>query len=94
MSASFGTLAIPLLVISFEKALNTMIKKVTLLIVIFSVVQACTSDSLKRTTYESLENLRQHECHKDLSSECPERQHYEDYQRDKEDLESSKQRSP
>ena len=71
-----------------------MIKKVTLLIVIFAVVQACTPDSLKRTTYETMESLRQQECHKDLSSECPERQRYEDYQRDKEKLESSKQRSP
>lgn len=71
-----------------------MIKKVTLLIVIFSVVQACTSESLKRTTYETMENVRQQQCDKDLSSECPKRQSYEDYQRDKEKLESSKQRSP
>jgi hypothetical protein len=71
-----------------------MIKKVTLLIVIFAVVQACTPDSLKRTTYETMENLKQQECQRDFSYECPERQHYEDYQRDKEELESGKQRSP
>jgi len=66
-----------------------MIKKVTLLIVIIGVIQACTSESLKRTTYESMENVRQQQCHEDLSSECPERQRYEDYQRDKEKLEGS-----
>jgi hypothetical protein len=71
-----------------------MIKKATLLIVIFGVVQACSSDSLKRTAYETMENVRQQECHKDLSSECPERQSYEDYRRDTEELESEKQRSP
>jgi hypothetical protein len=71
-----------------------MIEKVTLLIVILGVVQACTSDSLKRTTYETMENVRQQECHKDLSYECPERQSYEDYQRDKEELGSNERRPP
>jgi hypothetical protein len=63
-----------------------MIKKITLLTIILGVVQACTSDSLKRSAYETMENIRQQECHKDLSSECPERQSYEDYQRDKKEL--------
>ena len=71
-----------------------MIKKITLLTVIFGVVQACTSDYLKRTAYETMENVRQQECQKDLSSECPERQSYEYYQRDKEELENIKQYSP
>jgi hypothetical protein len=71
-----------------------MINKVTLMTIIFGVVQACTSDSLKRTAYETMENLKQQECHKDLSNKCPERQRYEDYQRDKDELESRKQRSP
>jgi hypothetical protein len=67
-----------------------MIKKITLLTVILGVVQACSSDLLKRTAYETMENLRQQECHKELSSECPERQSYEDYRHDKEELERSK----
>jgi hypothetical protein len=67
-----------------------MIKKITLVTVILGVVQACTSDSLKRTAYETMENVRQQECHKDLSSECPERQSYEDYRRNKEEAEHSK----
>jgi hypothetical protein len=70
-----------------------MIKKVTLLIIVLGVVQACTSDSLKRSAYETMENIRPQECHKNLSSECPERQSYEDYKRDKKELERSKQRS-
>ncbi len=78
----------------FEKVQNTMIKMVTLLIIIFGVVQACSSESLKRTAYETMENVKQQECHKDLSTECPERQRYEDYQRDKEELERSEQHSP
>jgi hypothetical protein len=61
-----------------------MIKKVTLLILVLGVVQTCSSDSLKRSAYETMENIRQQECHKDLSSKCPERQSYEDYKRDKE----------
>ncbi len=71
-----------------------MIKKITLMIVTFGAVLACTSESLKRTAYETMENVRQQECHKDLSSECPERQSYEDYQRDKEELENINQHSP
>jgi hypothetical protein len=67
-----------------------MIKKITLLSVILGVVQACTPASLKRTAYETMENVRQQECQKDLSSECPERQSYEDYRRDKEETEHSK----
>ena len=71
-----------------------MIRKVTTLRVIFGVFQACASDSLKRTTYETMESVRQQKCYKDLSSQCPERQNYENYQRDKEEVESSEQRSP
>jgi hypothetical protein len=67
-----------------------MIKKVTLLIIVLGVVQACTSDSLKRSAYETMENIRQQECHKDLSSKCPERQSYEDYRHDTEELERSR----
>jgi hypothetical protein len=67
-----------------------MTKKITLLTIILGVVQACTSDSLKRTTHEIMENIRQQECHKALSSECPERQSYADYLNDIEELDRSK----
>jgi hypothetical protein len=93
VGATIRPLSIPL-VFLMRKCKNTMIKKIILLAIILGVVQACSSDSLKRTAYETMENVRQQECHKDLSSECPERQSYEDYRRDKKELEGSRQRLP
>jgi len=48
-------------------------------------VSACSSDSVRRTTYETLQNVGEQQCEKDLSSECPERQSYDEYRRSQEE---------
>lgn len=44
-------------------------------------IPACSAESLKRTGYETLQNIQETQCEKDLSAECPERESYEAYQR-------------
>ena len=45
------------------------------------VVTACSGEDVRRTTYETLQNIGEQQCEKDLSSECPERQSYDEYRR-------------
>lgn len=42
---------------------------------------ACSRETVQRTTYETLQNIQDQRCDKDLSSTCPERDRYEQYQR-------------
>jgi len=42
---------------------------------------ACSGDTAKRTSFETLQNLREQQCHHDLSGNCPPRESYEEYQR-------------
>lgn len=50
----------------------------------------CSTDTAKRTAYETLQNVRQQECLKNLSSDCEKRESYEDYERKRKELEPSK----
>ena len=50
-------------------------------VIIVSVTTSCSKDSLKRTSYETLKNIHEQQCQKDLSSDCPERESYDAYQR-------------
>lgn len=53
--------------------------------------QGCSSESAKRTSFETLQNVREQQCSKDLTNNCPPRESYEDYQRKrKEALEHEK----
>jgi hypothetical protein len=45
------------------------------------VMTACSSEGVKRTTYETLQNVGEQQCEKELSSDCPERQSYDEYRR-------------
>lgn len=54
------------------------------------LVSGCSSESAKRTAYETLQNVRQQECLKNLSSDCDKRDSYEDYERERKALEPSK----
>jgi len=48
--------------------------------VLFALLQGCSGDTAKRLTYESVQIMQQQECSKDLTTPCPQRQSYDDYQ--------------
>lgn len=47
----------------------------------FVVVSGCSSDTAKRTAYETMQNVRQQECNKNPSLNCEKRESFEDYER-------------
>ncbi|MEO8331942.1 MAG: hypothetical protein ABI479_05875 [Gallionella sp.] len=60
-----------------------------LCLAIVALTAGCSSDTAKRTAYETLQNVRQQECMKNLSSDCEKRDSYDIYQRNRKELESS-----
>ena len=46
-----------------------------------TAIQGCSSESAKWTAFETLQNMREQQCEKDLSGQCPPRESYADYQR-------------
>jgi hypothetical protein len=46
-----------------------------------SFVSACGTETAKRTTFETLQNLRQQECRKNGDADCRKRESYDEYQR-------------
>ena len=48
--------------------------------IVFSI-SACSTESLKRTGYETLQNVEQLECQEDVRVQCSERESYDSYQR-------------
>jgi len=55
--------------------------RVLLLISIIITISACSKESLKRAGYETLQNIQQLECQKNLALECSERESFDTYQR-------------
>ena len=55
-----------------------------------ALVSGCSSETAKRTAYETMQNVRQQECRKNLSTDCDKRDSYEDYERERKALEPSK----
>jgi curli biogenesis system outer membrane secretion channel CsgG len=55
------------------------------------LVSGCSSETAKRTAYETLQNIHEQDCLKDPNSpsECRKRDSYEDYQRQQKALEPS-----
>jgi hypothetical protein len=49
------------------------------------VVSACSTETAKRTTFETLQNLRQQECQKNGDADCQKRENYDEYQRMKQE---------
>ena len=47
----------------------------------FALVSGCSADAAKRTTYETLQSIRERECMKTPSQDCKKRETYEDYRR-------------
>jgi len=61
-----------------------------LCLAIIALVSGCSSETAKRTAYETMQNVRQQECRKNLSTDCDKRDSYEDYERERKALEPSK----
>ena len=61
----------------------------SLCLAIIALTAGCSSDTAKRTAYETLQNVHQQECLKNPSLDCEKRESYEDYERKRKDLESS-----
>jgi hypothetical protein len=60
-----------------------------LCLAIVALTAGCSSDTAKRTAYETMQNVHQQECLKNRSSDCEKRESYEDYERKRKELESS-----
>ncbi len=50
---------------------------------------ACSTESLKRISYETLQNISVRKCEQNLSSKCPKREGYDDYQRRRKEVNGS-----
>ena len=48
-------------------------------------IRACSTETAKRTTFETLQNLRQQECQKNGDADCQKRESYDEYQRMKQE---------
>lgn len=56
-------------------------KKLQYLIVSAVFLSGCSGDMAKRTTYETLENIRINNCQAGLSANCSGREGYDEYTR-------------
>jgi uncharacterized lipoprotein len=56
---------------------------------IIALVSGCSSDTAKRTAYETLQNVHEQDCLKDPDSpsDCGKRDSYDTYQRQRKELE-------
>ena len=55
-----------------------------------ALASGCSSDTAKRTAYETMQNVRQQECMKNPSLSCEKRESYDDYERKRKELGSLK----
>ena len=62
---------------------------VLLLTVIVITIPACSKESLKRIGYNTLQNIQKQKCRRNPETECPEQASYENYQRKRQELETS-----
>ena len=53
--------------------------KIFLLLSLFVVI-GCSKESVKRTSYETLQNVREQECNKTPSVDCEKRERFETYE--------------
>lgn len=51
-----------------------------------AALAGCSSETVKRTTYETLQNVHQRECMKNPSANCDKREYYDDYERKRKEL--------
>lgn len=60
-----------------------------LCLAIVALTAGCSADTARRTAYETLQNVHEQECLKNPAMKCGKRQSYEDYERQRKELESS-----
>jgi hypothetical protein len=61
-----------------------------LCLVLVLLATGCSSDMAKRTAYETLQNTREQQCLKNPAMDCGKRGSYDDYQRQRKELEQSR----
>jgi hypothetical protein len=73
-----------------RRSIINLLKSV-LLAMMLPAVYGCSTESWKRTGYETLQNVHQQQCEKSLSdsSQCGERKSYDMYRREVEELETN-----
>ena len=49
-----------------------------------SLTVSCSSDSIKRNTYQSLQTLQQRECQQTPGQDCPQPESYNQYEKQRE----------
>lgn len=49
------------------------------------LLAGCSSESLKRNTFESLQTIKQRECQQTPGKDCPPRESYNQYEKQRED---------
>ncbi|MGB9093287.1 MAG: hypothetical protein WCB93_04175 [Gallionella sp.] len=61
-----------------------------LLLATIAILSGCSSEAAKRTAYETMQNVREQECLKNPAMDCGKRGSYDDYQRQRKELEQSR----
>ncbi|MDX8385445.1 MAG: hypothetical protein R8M11_02890 [Gallionella sp.] len=59
---------------------------VILAVLIVLLCAGCSSEAVKHTTYETLQNVKEQNCRQDPSMDCEKRETYNDYQHQREGL--------
>lgn len=65
---------------------NGKMNKLSCTFCMFFVLAGCSADSIKRASYQTVQNLGQEQCQKQFSEDCRNRPGYDDYQRNRESL--------
>ena len=60
-----------------------------LLVAVSLIMAGCSREALQRTGYETLQNIEQQRCERDLSAECAPRESYHGYQSERQELRQS-----
>lgn len=77
------------MLLSFNNGPQMNNRACLLIVVPIALIQGCSADAVTRTSYETLQNLREQQCDKDLSGRCPSRESYDDYQRKRQEARTS-----
>ena len=55
-------------------------------VVLFCLMQGCSGETVKRNTFETLQNAQQQRCLKTMEQGCSERESYDGYQQKRDEL--------
>ena len=59
--------------------------RLTLGMTVFMMLTGCSSDTVKRNAYQSVQTMEQRECLKTPGADCPEPQSYNKYEKQREE---------